>query len=144
VRSHKAGYELVEPALWTAPLSWANGTGVLTRSADMLQTTDARQQEPLIVKRYYGVSFVLSILALAAWMTGRFAYHAPAASDGSGPDGGGLLLLFGAVLVGCLLVHSTLLSLAVWKYRSPSVFGGRWGLAIHTVFWIAFVARLNM
>jgi hypothetical protein len=77
----------------------------------------------LIVKRYYGVSFVLSILALAAWMTGRFAYHAPAASDGSGPDGGGLLLLFGAVLVGCLLVHSTLLSLVVWKYRSPSVFG---------------------
>jgi hypothetical protein len=109
----------------------------------VLQTTDACQ-ETVIVKRYYGVSFVLSVLALVAWMTGRYVYHAPAASDGSGPDGGGLLLLFGAVLVGCLLAHSTLLSLAVRKYRSPSVFGGRWGLAIHTAFWIAFVARLNM
>lgn len=91
------------------------------------------------MKRYYAVSFILTILALCTWWTCSAIYTAPAARDGSGPDGIGLLIFLSTFPVGLLLVQSTLLAWAL-NSRSPrSVLSGRLGVRIHAGLWVVFV-----
>jgi len=82
---------------------------------------------------YYGISLVLSILALMAWTIGAVSYDRPTAHDGYGPDAVGLILFFALWLVGFLLLHSALLAWIARKKNPATVLQGRWGLAIHIV-----------
>jgi len=88
---------------------------------------------------YYGISFVLSILALIAWTIGAVSYDPPGAHDGYGPDPVGIILYFALWLMGFLLLHSALLAWIVRKKRPATVLQGRWGLAIHTALGVALL-----
>lgn len=85
------------------------------------------------MRRYYGVSFTISVTALLVWMAYWVNYQAPSATDGNGPDAFGLLLFLAFCIAMLLLAHSAILALVVRKYRAETIFGGRWGLPIHLV-----------
>jgi hypothetical protein len=91
------------------------------------------------MQRYYTVGFTLTILALCIWGVCSAVYSAPAATDGNGPDGIGLLIYVSTFPVGLLLIHSTLLAWALSSRSPHSVFSGRLGLRIHAALWVAFV-----
>lgn len=88
---------------------------------------------------YYGISFVISMLALAAW-TIVAVTHVPAHhGDGTGPDGVVILLYLSLWPIGLLLAHSAGLAWIVHARRPASILQGRRGLAVHGVLGTAFV-----
>lgn len=87
---------------------------------------------------YYGISFVISVLALAAW-TIVAVMHVPAYhSDGTGPDGVVILLYLSLWPVDLLLVHSAGLAWIVRARHPASILQGRRGLALHGALGFAF------
>ncbi|WP_231859875.1 hypothetical protein [Bordetella parapertussis] len=70
---------------------------------------------------YYRISFVLSVLALAAWAIAVTLYKAPRYGDGYGPDPLGVLLFLALWPVGLLLAHSGLLACLVRGQRPASI-----------------------
>ncbi|KGD90168.1 membrane protein [Achromobacter sp. RTa] len=89
---------------------------------------------------YYRISFVLSVLALAAWVIGVATYDAPRLGDGNGPDPLGVLLFLSLWLVGLLLAHSSMLACFARARRPATILQGRQGIAIHLALWAGFLA----
>ncbi|HEY9274023.1 hypothetical protein [Achromobacter sp.] len=89
---------------------------------------------------YYRISFVLSVLALAAWAITVAVYEAPRYGDGYGPDPLGVLLYLSLWPVGILLVHSGLIASLVRTRQPASILQGRDGIAIHLVLGVGFLA----
>lgn len=89
---------------------------------------------------YYRISFVLSVLALAAWAIAVTLYKAPRHGDGYGPDPLGVLLFLALWPVGLLLAHSGLLACLVRGQRPASILQGRYGVAIHLALGAGFLA----
>ncbi len=89
--------------------------------------------------RYYGFSFVLSVVMLGVWAISLAVYQAPRATDGNGPDPMGLLLFFSAWPLGLLLLHSWALAWYLRRRRPASILSGRHGPAIHAVLSAVFV-----
>lgn len=92
-----------------------------------------RAQGTRIMFLYYGISFVFSVLALAAWMIGAITHVPVQQRDGSGPDGVVILLYLSLWPVGLLLAHSALLALIVRERSPASLMQGRWGLRLHGI-----------
>ncbi|WP_233500556.1 hypothetical protein [Bordetella bronchiseptica] len=97
------------------------------------------QQERTALFLYYRISFVLSVLALAAWAIAVTLYQAPRYGDGYGPDPLGVLLFLALWPVGLLLAHSGLLACLVRARRPASILQGRQGVAIHLALGAGFV-----
>lgn len=89
--------------------------------------------------RYYGLSFVLSVVMLGVWMISLATYEAPRASDGNGPDPLGLLIFLSSWPLGLLLLHSWALAWYLRRRRPASILRGRHGMAIHVVMVALFV-----
>jgi len=89
---------------------------------------------------YYRISFVMSVLALAAWAIGVAVYDAPRYGDGYGPDALGVLLYLSLWPVGLLLAHSGMLACLVRARRPASILQGRHGIGIHLALGAGFIA----
>lgn len=87
---------------------------------------------------YYGISFVFSVLAVAAWMYAAVTHVSTFHGDGSGPDGLLLVLYLSFRPVGLLLVHSALLAWVVRTRNPASVMQGRLGLPVHAALGAGF------
>jgi hypothetical protein len=113
--------------------SYGRYSPVLQAAQIGLIVIEASQQETHIVFIYYGISFILSVLALATWTVGTLMYVPTHVGDGSGPDAFGVLLYLSLWPVGLLLAHSALLAWIVHARHPASILKGRWGLALHGV-----------
>ncbi|MDF8360827.1 hypothetical protein [Achromobacter anxifer] len=102
--------------------------------------TSSTQQGAAALFLYYRISFVLSVLALAAWTFGVAAYEAPRAGDGYGPDPLGVLLYLAIWPVGLLLAHSGLLACLVRARQPATILQGRQGIPIHLALGAGFLA----
>ena len=89
---------------------------------------------------YYRISFILSVLALAAWTLAVTIYQAPRYGDGYGPDALGVLLYLSLWPVGLLLAHSAVVASLVRARQPASILQGRDGIAIHLVLGAGFLA----
>lgn len=89
---------------------------------------------------YYRISFIVSLLTLAAWTIAAAVYEPPRHGDGYGPDPLGVLLYLALWPVGLLLAHSGLLAWALRARRPASILQGRQGIAIHLALAAGFLA----
>lgn len=96
------------------------------------------KQDLRIMFLYYGISLVLSMLALAAWLIVAVTHVPGHQSDGSGPDGVVILLYLSLWPVALLLVHSALLACLVRDRNPATLMQGRWGLSLHGVLGAGF------